>query len=102
MIKNTCDFINAEYTVYMNTSDWLDLEAYYSEVDDDGKLMKDSILKECHTHRSKTQWTGCTFIVGKVDTAKYGVTDDLQLSAGWLSGNGNKGVKRYSYKWVKQ
>jgi len=86
VIKTTCDWINTEYTVYMTEADWYNLEFFYSAWDTQGNLTKDSIIKECHTHRTNTDWMGCTFIVGVVDADEYGVTNSLQQTAGWLNG----------------
>ena len=39
-----------EYTVYMTEGDWYNLDGYYYIEDTEGNLIKDSIMKDCHTH----------------------------------------------------
>lgn len=99
-IKSTCDWINSEYTVYMDHDDWWALTTYWYEFDADWNWAYDSIIKECHTHATETDWTGCTFILGQVVPEDYFVTEPLQLTAGWMNAPGQYGIRSYSSKWV--
>jgi len=62
--------------------------------------MQNTLVSNCKQHTNK-KWTGCTITLGKVDAKKHGLTQALQLTAGWLNGSGAGGIRNYTTKWVK-
>ena len=82
----------------MNYDEWLNVDYFYYKEDEDGNLVKDSLLDSCEMVDDTN--AKCTFTVGTVNGSDYGVTDNWQPAAGWKSASGDYGVVSWGYSYT--
>ena len=103
IIKNTCDWVSLELTVWMDEDEWANLQHFYSRTNDDGSLMYDSIILNTEDPETDSDgFVGLRFRIGNVsDTDEFGVTSSEQQIAAWENQPGDYGMRYYSnLSWV--
>ena len=66
-MKNDCQNWNFRITVWMATSEWLNLEEVYEVYDgEDGSIMKTSVVRECVEEDWGIPVMACTFELGNI------------------------------------
>lgn len=99
---NTCHDYNKKFTIYMEVDDWRNMEMFYTVWNDEGRVSKDSFLRECHRHEHDDEIIGCTFELGYIsDYATVGLEYPIQMRAAWMNAPGDLGMLWYEHEWIK-
>lgn len=77
---NTCLNRTKKYTIFMAIMDWYRIETFYTthenEDAENGAVIKDSIIRECHLYEEDNAILACTFELGYIsDYELFGLSE---------------------------